>query len=242
MKARNSDEVTVSLSMKDFLKKFFDLWEEDAATLAGVLGYDSSVYDNYLNEDGSYMSDEEYINSKIESVRLLKGITDLRSIPESIVLKVEELEKQFGDKLKTSGVSHDVTLEKGKGDPILDKTEITIEELEVLKAASKEVEVLKSQMEALQGSIATKAKEEMVEVVKGYSFVTEDKQEGLVEFLLKSEGNTVVIEALEKARDAIAASILEESGTEGDSVVTVEETTLEKSASLVAGILKGRKV
>jgi len=241
MKAQE-DEVQVTLSMKNFLKKFFDLWEEDAAILAGILGYSSEAWQDGKKEDGTYMSDEEFINSKIESVRLLKGANVTDTVPASVALKVEELLKQFGDKLNTSGISHDVILDDNKGDPKLDKTEIATEELLVLKAAADEVLVLKGQMEALKASVEAKAKTEMEDLVKGYSFITEDKQEGFVDYLLKSEGSAVVLEVLEKARDAIAASILDEDGTEGEDLgIESKETSLEKSVSLVADILKKRK-
>ena len=228
--------------MKDFLKKFFDLWEEDAAILAGVLGYDSSVWDSHAKEDGSYMTDDEWINSKIDSVQLLKGVEGFDTLPEGVVQKVDELQKQFGDalnpsqELTTSEVTTDIS-----GDTTMD-TKIDKEELAVLKAAAQEVETLKSLVATMQATEKAKAATEMEAVVKGYSFVPTENQAGLVAHLLKAEDASPVLAVLEKARDAIAAATLEETGLEGgEAPQELGESLVEKSANLVGDILKSRQ-
>jgi len=246
-------EVLVSLTMKDFLKKMFGMWEEDAATLAGMLGYKSDVYDDYKNEDGTYMSDQEYISNKIDTVQLLKG-QDLDKIPESISLKVEELIKEFGDQLNSSKGSPEEEAKTSKlnGESNMDDVQIKKTELEALKAQAKEVEsfkaqlkeveALKAQLEEMKSEKAAKAKADLTDVVKGYSFISEGDQEPMVDFLLKAEGSDVFLASLEKARVAIAAAAMEETGVEGgDAEVDVEKSSVDLATDLVSDILKARK-
>ncbi len=231
------DEVQVTLSMRNFLTKFFDMWCDDAEILAGVLGYEVSNE----NDKGTVVSYDDFIRSRIDSIQLLKSEVP-ETLPLSIATKVIELEKEFSDIIEAGKTPADINPE---GEIEMEKAEISVEELEVLKAAAQQVEELqksindlKADKQALEAVAAEKAKNEMTEVVKGYSFVQD--QEALVEFLLKSEGSDVVLLSLEKARDAINAAVTVEAGNAQD--VVVEETT-EKSAvvSSVENILKARK-
>lgn len=250
MKA-NEQEVTVTTSMRNFLSKFFGMWSDDAAVLAGVLGYSDGT-----DPDNGY---DSYIKDKIESVQLLKGLDEIpKSLPKSIALKVEELNKKFGDKVTSEGSP--LGANNLKGDSNLSEVKIDAKELDILKAAAQrvadleksaaEVEVLKAEaaatkelIETLKSQAAAKEKAELVSVIKGYSFVTEDSREALAEFILKSEGSDVVLTALEKARDAItaAASIEGEQGT--DAAGDLAESDVEKSkvVNRVSEILKSRK-
>ena len=72
-------EVRITTSMRTFLEKFFNLWGDDSRILAGILGY-STEYD--WEDEESY---EDYIQSKVDQVVLLKGKTISDTLPESIV-------------------------------------------------------------------------------------------------------------------------------------------------------------
>lgn len=254
MKAHDS-EVQVTLSMKNFLKRFFGMYEERAAMLAGIMGYDATAYEDRKDSNGDYMSTDDFIQSKIDSVQLLKGAEVGDLIPESLAQKVEELNKEFGDKLNTSEDSPYEEHDNSKtGESSMKETNIDVKELEVLKAQAKEVEALKAQLaevDTLKSQLATmreaqllKAKVEMTEFVKGFSFVTVEKSEALVDALIGSDQSDVFVEALEKARDAIAAVALQESGTskaDGKEETEVQGSDMEKSVDLVAGILAKRK-
>lgn len=247
-------EVTVSLTMREFLQKFFSLWSEDAEILAGILGYNTG-YEDTSKEPSSYY--DNYIGSKIDQVSLLKGQELPEKLPESITTKIETLMKSIGDKL----TSEDLPLGANnlKGDSKLSEVKISKEELDALKAkateadtlksAQEEVDVLKSQLqevetlksmvEALKLEKANKAKQEMTTLIKGYSFVPEADQDKLVEFLVKSEDPSVILTTLEKARDAIGAAVSIETGAEGTGTVEEEET--QKGANdLVTNLINQR--
>lgn len=107
-----------------------------------------------------------------------------------------------------------------------------IEQLEKAKEKAEEERqaLIKAQEEA--------EKANMLEVFKGYSFVTEEEAVSLTESLFKSEAAILVMNTLEKAKEAMSAVVEKEAGIEAEVQVN---TDLEKSKSRVAEILKSRK-
>jgi hypothetical protein len=238
-------EVSVSLSMRSFLSKFFGLWGSDAEVLAGVLGYNTSSTDPSENNTESW---DDYIKGQIDSVSLLKGIDIPENLNSGLVEKIEVLMGEYGDKLNTSKDSPS-EVNTPNGESTLDKTEI-----EALQKAAEESKALKAQIEQMQKSqessdsliaelqkaATDKKKEEMTTVVEGYSFIKSENQEAVVDALLAMENAPVILAELEKARDAIAAATMAEQGNEAPSDDPVEETQLEKTANAVGDIIKQR--
>lgn len=107
-----------------------------------------------------------------------------------------------------------------------------IEQLEKAKekAEQERLELIKAQEEA--------DKAQMLEVFKGYSFVTEEEAAALTDALFKSEASVLVMNTLEKAKEAMSSVVEKEAGVEAEVEVN---TDLEKSKSRVAEILKSRK-
>jgi hypothetical protein len=107
-----------------------------------------------------------------------------------------------------------------------------IEQLEKAKEKAEQdrLELIKAQEEA--------DKAQMLEVFKGYSFVTEEEAIALTDALFKSEASVLVMNTLEKAKEAMSSVVEKEAGIEAEVEVN---TDLEKSKSRVAEILKARK-
>lgn len=107
-----------------------------------------------------------------------------------------------------------------------------IEQLEKAKEKAEQdrLELIKAQEEA--------DKAQMLEVFKGYSFVTEEEAVALTDALFKSEASVLVMNTLEKAKEAMSSVVEKEAGIEAEVEVN---TDLEKSKSRVAEILKARK-
>lgn len=107
-----------------------------------------------------------------------------------------------------------------------------IEQLEKAKEKAEQdrLELIKAQEEA--------DKAQMLEVFKGYSFVTEEEAVTLTDALFKSEASVLVMNTLEKAKEAMSSVVEKETGIEAEVEVN---TDLEKSKSRVAEILKARK-
>lgn len=72
-----AQKVRVTLELPEFLRKFFDLWSDEADLLAQMMGY--------VPEDPEYKYEaehQEYIESKLESFEILKSAYESESIAE----------------------------------------------------------------------------------------------------------------------------------------------------------------
>lgn len=120
---KKAAEVQVELSFVDFLRKFFDMYYTDAQTLARFLGYEIS------DDEANVETYEEYIDSKIENMTLLKSAnksadldTFLKELSADEVVNLLEVQSQF--EKSTSGVTDDVQNEN----QLEENSQMTIEE------------------------------------------------------------------------------------------------------------------
>lgn len=220
------------------------------------------VYDNYpryVNEDGSnpmmYKSANEFLTGEFSSLDVLKGEDLPDTLPYGVTEKILAVQKAYELLAKTSEDSSDednITIEKGESNVDLTKEEIAkqaadlksaLEKIETMKAQTSEIETLKGLVDGMKADKEKQAKADMQEVVKGYTFVTEDAQEALVESLLAVEDNTLILKALESGRDAVAASVdLDgEKGTSTTDAATGGDVEVNKGHEATADILKSRK-
>lgn len=82
-----ASEVTVTLSIVDFLTKFFHLWYDDALVLALAMGYD--VGDDGYSFVESTSDYADYLQDRVDAIQIMK----------SVVLDVECVEKAVGSLL-----------------------------------------------------------------------------------------------------------------------------------------------
>lgn len=245
-------DVQVTLPMKNFLKTFFGMYEDDAAVLAGIMGFEPNLHNDYVNAAGQILTVEELVQQRIDSVMLFKGMEIPELAPASIVTKIEELMNEFGDKLTLKGSPSGNNTDNGES-KLVKKVEIDQAELDTMKSkladavsAKAELDTLKSAFGKMQEQLITKAKSEMAECIKGYSFIDEADQEAVSAVLLGMDDNSLIIKSLESARDAItaAASINQETGQEGGDAEIVDQADLDckELGDMVSASLKARKV
>ena len=94
-------QVRVELSMEEFLRKFFDMWGDNAKILAKILGYEV--------EDATETYDD-YIERKVESVELLKSLKteeDFFKLDPAIQDKFISLQVKFENGLSSGAFSGD---------------------------------------------------------------------------------------------------------------------------------------
>lgn len=238
-------EVQVTLSMKEYLKKFFNIWEEDAAVLAGILGYSSEMWNKNKDDEGNYLSSEEFIKQEIGQVVLLKSETDRDSLPKTLFDKVSVL-MQKADLTKISKGSPLEDLTHSKGESMTDKVEQEQELVALRKAKADSDQALAKMQEEIVNLKKAKSDSELAAVVslmKGYSFLPEDKAVELATFFHKAkdiEGIDKAFGALELAKTAVDSAVTKEVGKD------TEEVNLEKSTGTsvedhVTAILNARK-
>lgn len=192
-------------------------------------------------ETGMYEIVSKSINKSDAQLKLFKAVTEsLEKASTSIVAdsddinvnKSKDVENPLEinqEILKSSEVQALIAAEIEKATKQQNER---IEQLEKAKekAEQERLELIKAQEEA--------DKAQMLEVFKGYSFVTEEEAVALTDALFKSEASVLVMNTLEKAKEAMSSVVEKEAGIEAEVEVN---TDLEKSKSRVAEILKSRK-
>lgn len=145
-----ANEVTITLSFHDFLRKFFGMYWEDAEVLARALGYEGAP------EYDPDMTHKDYVDAKVAAISILKNVYKAQDIQKALtelspedslaILQAQEiLEKAMssalpeGDMKITSKPTEDITL---------DKIEKALHEELLSKAVSDAEVVLKAQVAA----------------------------------------------------------------------------------------------
>lgn len=212
------EQITVTLSMEEFLRKFFDMWSDDAEMLTKLLGFETE-YENYEASAETAGSDGYYSHSKWLEDRLSK-FTIMKSLHEGsaesisaddfieILSLQEKVEKALNEQNQNGDTQVDkIQVEKAQYEQL--EKNANEKEVAVAKAAQLEADLVALQEEI---SVMKAAKEaEALEVVKAAikDLVAEDKLESVAKAL----------HAMDKdAAEAVIASM------------TATKTTLEKSA------------
>lgn len=255
-KEHRDNEVQITMSMAGFLEKFFYVYGTNAEILAGIMGFE--VQDS----EGNSPSYDEFIQSKIDSVLVLKGMEIPESAPLTVTDKIIKLQTEYGEAItqkydditNTSGDSPDVITSKTHGEDPMDELETALEQIKTLKAEAtakadlqaQEMKTLKGNMQALVDANVAAKREEMVVTIKEYSFIPTDQAEGFADLMvtLKADAQVAVLKHLEGARNAVAAAAMSEEGNEGgDPVITdaTGESITEKAADIVSAQIKAAK-
>lgn len=162
-----ADMVKVTMTIQEFLRRFFGLYYEDAEILARILGYDTE-------NDSEAESYEDYIQSKIDSVEIMKSLFKAEDMTKALSEVTEDQfvsllkDQQMIENLMSSGVEKSQegvskqNVEKTKEDVTLmsDENKDMIQKSEVESMIEKAVGELKTQLEKANETIeAYKAKE-----------------------------------------------------------------------------------
>lgn len=223
------DEVKITTSMQLFLQNFFNLWREDAANLAMILGY-SSNNDWFEAEYGEDIK-----------VELLKSQGEVAS--KKLYDVIQSLEDKYGEKIKKhfeeKAMPTQEEIQKSIDDAIEKALKAQKKEMDdAIALKDAELEKAKSTVEELSKAVETKEKKDLTDVVKGYSFI--DEADDFVENIFKLrnlEGFNLILTTLEKAQTAIDAAVTKTVGADGEG----ETVNVDKSLKTVSEILKARK-
>ncbi len=251
-----ASEVTVTLSIVDFLTKFFNLWYDDALVLALAMGYD--VGDDGYSFTESSNDYEEYLQERVDAISIMKSIVlDVDCIEKAVgsllpkdylkVLKAQELFEQNFDSAvlkateikKSFGVpAEGVNAEKSVKSPPVeqDKTkEVTMSDF-ITKALHEEA-VTKAVDSAVEKAVAPlqvelqKAKEQLEAVqLEKQEAITKARKEAVA----LVEKDEVKAEELFKSLEPLAQEafdIVIKSLQAKDSLVDNSDLFVQKSAS-----------
>lgn len=204
--------VQVTLTVQEFLRKFFGLYYDEAETLARILGFEAET-DEYDFDD--------YIQSKVDSVEIMKSLFKSDNLNEALS---EITEDQFEQLLKDQQMvekcmssKEDVSkqnVEKTKEDvtQMSEENKDMIQKSEVESMIEKAVGELKTKLEKAQETITSYEQKEKEQVTEARKAALKDavKDDEKVATLMKSfaelseedfNNSVETLKALTKASD-----------------------------------------
>jgi len=196
-------EVTVSLSMEDFLIKFFDMWSTDASVLAKVLGFESSMD----NPDEAF-SFQDMLEEKVESISILKSLNDgfrFLDLPFEQQTEVLLTQEVFEKGLSSVSEAHLKTItpsEIDKGDTM---SEAKLDEIQKsLDVVMKEKEDMAKIIKSFQEKEEKRELSALVEVTKGFDFIEDSEAVATVLKSLEEADRDSLVAVFTKAQEALA--------------------------------------
>ena len=224
-------DVTVELSMEEFLRRFFSMWYDDAASLASLLGYEvESEEDRY-----EWKPLDKQIEELSEKVTLMKkawASDDLVAESKLELLKFQESLEKALINASTEAETH--TAEQGINKSKEEITDMSKENVETVSKAqleemiSKAVEAQKAETEELKKALesekeARKAEKEAVlkaelkKSVDGITLLSDESKESVQDYLFKArqiEGGEVILKALSEMQEGVNKALTTEQGVE----------------------------
>jgi len=231
------EQVTVTMSMQEFLRKFFYMYSEEAELLTKLLGYETE-YENYLKENSDESYDHsKWLEDKVSQFSLMKSMNDgsLETITKSSLLDTLALQGKFETALESYNKS---------------QKEKEMNELDIAKAAqlkaeqdlATKVDVIKSlegKVEALEAEVAVfkqaKIDAEVAAIKEEIKdLVAEDKIESIAKSLysMDKEAATILVDTM-KSTKASAKAAIEQSDLM-EEVGQGEETDVKKAKETAA--------
>lgn len=233
------EQITVTMSMEQFLRKFFDMWHDDAELLTKLLGYETE-YENYLanlKEEKDSYDHSDWLEEKLAQFSIMKSMNDgsLETITKSSLLDTLALQEKF----ETALESH-----------INEMKEKEMNELEIAKAAQLQAETalatqtdvvksLEAQVAQLQEELNVVKQAEVekeLEAIRNEvkELVAEEKLETIVKSLhaMDKEAAAAVIDTMKSAKQAKQEAV--ENSDLFEEVGQGEETDVKKAKDAAA--------
>lgn len=238
------EQVSLTISMEEFLRKFFGLWYDDAEVLTKLLGFETEFEADMKKIDDSDTWEEwhrKHIEEKVSQFTLMKSMNEgsVTEISKSAFDEIVALQQKH----ETALIEHINTKVKQMEELDLAKSALTAKEAEL----ATQVELVKS----LEGKVAEleqslsvfKAAQEKAEfdafAAQLKDVVADDKLEQVAKGLyalhkVDAEAAATSIEAMKAAK--MAATVVADGLTEEQShpeVVNAEEAELAKKAEQI---------
>lgn len=90
---KKASQVTITLEIAEYLRRFFGLWYEDAEILARSLGFTTAEMEHEAMEEkmgDMEMSYKDYIQEKVASIKVMKSLFDSENIEKAVLDLSEE--------------------------------------------------------------------------------------------------------------------------------------------------------
>lgn len=210
------EQVTLKLSMQEFLRKFFDMWSDDAEVLTKLLGFETE-HEAYVKANKERRdSEEEYdweaehtkwLESRVSQFQLMKSMNDgsATQIAKSSFNEVVALQQ----KLEPALIEHFTIKEKQMEELELAKSALSAKEaelstqVELTKSLEAKVQELEQALSVVKAAEEKAKFDEFAESIKG--LVADEKFENVAKAMyemhkVNAEVVEVQIEALKAAK------------------------------------------
>lgn len=219
------EQIQVTLSMEEFLRKFFDMWYDDAELLTAMLGFETEheAYMKSLEEDSEPMTHADYIASKLSSFEIMKSMHEGERPQVSALDIVTILELQENLE-KHEEMMDKVSIEKSRFNELEAKETELATELELRKSLESKVEELTTELDAIKKAQADAEAVAMKARIEG--LVAEEKIEAMTKSLLAmdKESADLMIETLAgSAKKVEESDLFVEKSAEGEPEVKDEK-------------------
>lgn len=209
-------QVSLTLSMEEFLRKFFDMWSDDAEVLTKLLGFETE-HEAYVKANKERKDSEEnydwetehtkWIESRLSQFQLMKSMNDgsVKEITKSLFNEVVALQQ----KLEPALIEHFTIKEKQMEELELAKSALSAKEaelstqVELTKSLEAKVQELEQALNVVKAAEEKAKFDEFAESIKG--LVADEKFENVAKAMyemhkVNAEVVEVQIEALKAAK------------------------------------------
>lgn len=241
---KSLQQVTVTMSMEEFLQKFFGLWQTDAEILTKLLGLTTEIedklqkgeLDNDVWEKQWAESHQNYIEERLSQFSIMKSAVLGDKMSNVDIYNILQVQQLFEKSLSDNGIVIELTGDEERAENNKPAEEV-IPEPQVLTVDKISPEALDKANEAPENQETTKSQQEsnvtdVVDVTKSAEYI--DLQKKLEEF---EKANAAQQEMLKAAEEVLKAKQKEEMLQKASEMTFVSEDEKES----VAEILKSFK-
>jgi hypothetical protein len=228
------EQITLKLSMEEFLRKFFDMWSDDAEVLTKLLGFETE-HEAYVKANKERKGSEDnydweaehtkWLESRLSQFTIMKSMNEgkVESITKSTFNEIVALQQS----IETALTEHFTTKEKQMEELELAKSALSAKEAELatqvdlVKSLEAKVTELESQLAVVKAAEEKAQFDEFAAQLKG--LVADDKFENVAKAMyemskVNADVVAVQLDVLKSAKQAQSAN----------ATVVEQELTVEK--------------
>lgn len=224
-------QVTVSMSFEEFLRKFFYMWSDDAELLTKLLGFETELENEAAeNPDDEWVQawnaqHQEWLEGRMEAISIAKSAQsgeEIDLVKQYELLKLQQLFEKGVSELGlsfTEGESQDLqvtgVVKTVGNEPAVDTSKEENKETSVSDTINKSQEVLDLEKKLADMTAQVAKADEIIKAAaeveknaaltkaKGFTFAADADHAALADFIIE-KANAPVVALLEKAQARIS--------------------------------------
>ena len=223
-------QVTVTMSFEEFLRKFFYMWSDDAELLTKLLGFETELENEAAeNPDDDWVqawnaSHQEWLEERMDSISIAKAANsgeELDLVKQYELLKLQQLfekgvselglsftegeteDLQATGVIKTAGTEPVVDTSKDNKETSVSDTINKSQEVIDLEKRLADMEAQVAKADEIIKAAAQVEKTSALTKAKGFTFAGEADHAALADFIIE-KANAPVVALLEKAQARIS--------------------------------------